>query len=196
MFEAIAIKAILKGDEDIVNLKRHSAYPARTVIITPYKAQVAFLRDELRKVKKLGVWEVNTVDSFQGQEGDIVIISTVRTDSVGFIDDPQRLNVAMTRAKRILRVVGDMSFFKKLGEDSTLRKLAIHGEKYHRIEETKVRSTAWRAPDWKRDTFWRPTMTQRFHHCLKDMSPMNKNVSRKVRAVHISPNRISMMHAA
>jgi hypothetical protein len=72
--------------------------------------------------------EVSTVDSYQGQEGDVVIISTVRTKKTGFVDDAQRLNVALTRAKRILRVVGDLDFFLSLGEKSTLRALALYSK--------------------------------------------------------------------
>lgn len=50
---------------------------------------------------------VNTIDSFQGQERDIIIISNARTNGIGFLSYPQRLNVAMTRAKKCLIICGN-----------------------------------------------------------------------------------------
>lgn len=83
-------------------------------IITPYKAQVELIvkiLDELEldaTVKRLIT--VNTVDGFQGQERDVVYISLVRsneTGEIGFLSDERRMNVALTRAKRKLVVIGD-----------------------------------------------------------------------------------------
>lgn len=54
---------------------------------------------------------VNTVDSFQGQEKDIMIMSCVRVNANNFLSDRQRLNVAMTRAKHALYIVGAESLF-------------------------------------------------------------------------------------
>ena len=73
-------------------------------IITFYSAQVEVLKAELKKQlkhdKQRGLI-VSTVDGFQGEERDITLISVVRTtDSVGFLNDQRRLNVAMTRARR------------------------------------------------------------------------------------------------
>lgn len=93
------------------------------MVITPYKAQVALLKDWLRAPSDCRL-DIATVDSFQGQEAHIVNYFTVRTCRVGFTDSPERINVAITRPISILRIVGDLSFFLSLDPSSTLRKLA------------------------------------------------------------------------
>jgi superfamily I DNA and/or RNA helicase len=86
-------------------------------VISPYSKQVQCIRTELSNRNHMTRYHVNaqnvqvgTVDSFQGQETDIVIFSAVRsnpTKELGFLRDPRRLNVAITRAKRGLILVGD-----------------------------------------------------------------------------------------
>ncbi len=83
-------------------------------IITPYKAQVEVFRGLLPGYPALlalnSQFSVNTVDSFQGQEKDIIYISLVRSNKdgeIGFLKDIRRTNVALTRAKHQLVVVGD-----------------------------------------------------------------------------------------
>ena len=56
--------------------------------------------------------EIHTVDSFQGREADAVILTSVRTNSLGFWSDYRRLNVAMTRAKHVLRIIGNTESWK------------------------------------------------------------------------------------
>ena len=83
-------------------------------MISPYKQQVLELQQlvqhsgiEEQFLKKISV---NTIDSFQGQERDIVYISMVRNNAegeIGFLADIRRMNVAMTRAKKKLVVIGD-----------------------------------------------------------------------------------------
>lgn len=74
-------------------------------VISPYAAQVVAIRDKLgRKFENLDGFtvKVKSIDGFQGGEEDIVIISTVRSNSggsVGFLSSPQRVNVALTRAR-------------------------------------------------------------------------------------------------
>jgi hypothetical protein len=174
--EARVIKSILLHDEDIIRLRESSKNSIRTIVITPYLAQALLLKRELKKIKSLRAWDVATVDSFQGQEGDIVIVSTVRTKSVGFTDDSHRLNVALTRAKRILRVVGDVDFFLSLGNTSVLRQLARFATA-NKIVEVASLTGPWRPPDWDVVTKWKPTMTSRFHNCLKSMNRLRNNVA-------------------
>ena len=81
--------------------------PDRIAVITPYAAQVARLRAALEDVREL---EIDTVDAFQGREKDAVLVSLVRSNpdgEVGFLADVRRTNVALTRARRHLWVVGD-----------------------------------------------------------------------------------------
>jgi ATP-dependent RNA/DNA helicase IGHMBP2 len=78
-------------------------------VITPYSAQARLLREQLRGAKLADV-EVGTVDSFQGQEREAVIVDLVRSNSehvIGFLEDTRRMNVALTRARRHLVVIGN-----------------------------------------------------------------------------------------
>ncbi|KAI0267266.1 P-loop containing nucleoside triphosphate hydrolase protein [Gloeopeniophorella convolvens] len=84
---------------------------SQIAIITPYQAQVTLLSSLLRPVHGLDL-EIGTVDGMQGREKEAVIISLVRSNDqreVGFLKEKRRLNVAMTRARRHLCVVGDSS---------------------------------------------------------------------------------------
>lgn len=82
-------------------------------IISPYREQVNLLKDALRghpAVAGLGSFGVDTVDGFQGQERDIMYISLVRSNAdgeLGFLKDTRRMNVALTRARKKLVVIGD-----------------------------------------------------------------------------------------
>ncbi|KIK68283.1 hypothetical protein GYMLUDRAFT_154386 [Collybiopsis luxurians FD-317 M1] len=85
--------------------------PERIAIITPYQAQVTLLTSLLRPQYGTPL-EIGTVDGMQGREKDAVVISLVRSNDqreVGFLKEKRRLNVAMTRAKRHLCIVGDSS---------------------------------------------------------------------------------------
>ena len=96
-------------------------------IISPYRAQVQYLRRQLKKREFFKPYRslisVNTVDGFQGQERDIILISLVRANDegqIGFLRDLRRMNVAITRARMKLIILGDAStmtrhpFYKRL----------------------------------------------------------------------------------
>lgn len=98
-------------------------------IISPYRAQVQYLRHQLKKKEWAKPYRhlisVNTVDGFQGQERDIILISLVRANDegqIGFLRDLRRMNVAITRARMKLIILGDAStmtrhpFYKRLYE--------------------------------------------------------------------------------
>jgi superfamily I DNA and/or RNA helicase len=83
-------------------------------IITPYRAQVDRLTESVRREVSLQpvlhLITINTVDAFQGQERDVIVISFVRSNDkgeIGFLRDIRRTNVAMTRAKKKLMMFGD-----------------------------------------------------------------------------------------
>ncbi|XP_006349550.1 DNA-binding protein SMUBP-2 [Solanum tuberosum] len=79
-------------------------------LITPYAAQVVFLKTLKSNVDKLKEMEISTVDGFQGREKEAIIISMVRSNSkkeVGFLSDRRRMNVAVTRARRQCCLVCD-----------------------------------------------------------------------------------------
>ncbi|MEQ8835346.1 MAG: AAA domain-containing protein, partial [Lacipirellulaceae bacterium] len=80
--------------------------PEDIAVIAPYAAQVRLLKNHLQ-VKGL---EIDTVDGFQGREKEAVIITMVRSNSqgeIGFLKDTRRTNVALTRSRRALRIIGD-----------------------------------------------------------------------------------------
>jgi ATP-dependent RNA/DNA helicase IGHMBP2 len=80
--------------------------PAEIAIISPYSAQVRLLREHIQQPEM----EIDSVDGFQGREKEAVIVSLVRSNregEIGFLEDVRRMNVALTRARRKLIVIGD-----------------------------------------------------------------------------------------
>ena len=105
-------------------------------LISPYKAQVQYIRQLLRRSDFFkpfrGLITVNTVDGFQGQERDVILISLVRANEegqIGFLNDLRRMNVAITRARMKLII---------LGNASTLRKHCFYDKLYNYIKERGV----------------------------------------------------------
>lgn len=91
-------------------------------IISPYKAQVQYLRNKIKADASLkpyrSLFTVNTVDGFQGQERDVIFISLVRTNEegqIGFLNDLRRMNVAITRARMKLVILGEAETLKHHG---------------------------------------------------------------------------------
>ncbi len=83
--------------------------PADVAVISPYDGQVQRLRHLLEEYLDAGL-EVDTVDGFQGREKEVVVVSLVRSNpdgDVGFLVDVRRMNVAITRARKKLVVIGD-----------------------------------------------------------------------------------------
>ena len=83
-------------------------------IITPYSAQKRKIRNKIQNLNlsHISNLKIDTVDSFQGEEADIIIYSTVKTyGNISFLIDKKRLNVAISRTKENLFFVGNQNFF-------------------------------------------------------------------------------------
>ncbi len=107
--------------------------PADIAVIAPYAAQVRWLRENAIYDQL----EIDTVDGFQGREKEAVVISLVRSNSIGeigFLSDARRMNVALTRAKRKLIIVGD---------SATLASSPFFQSLLAWIEESGRYRTAW-----------------------------------------------------
>jgi superfamily I DNA and/or RNA helicase len=100
-------------------------------LISPYKEQVMHMQDAVADDSKLSLLpiDINTIDSFQGQERDVVYISLVRSNTkseIGFLNDYRRMNVAMTRARKLLVIVGDSA---TIGNDAFYQAMMDYCEK-------------------------------------------------------------------
>lgn len=103
-------------------------------VITPYAAQVRAIRGRLADVAGL---EIDSVDGFQGREKEAVVISLVRSNprgEIGFLGDVRRMNVALTRARRKLLVIGD---------SATLAVHAFYGRMFEYFERIEAYRTVW-----------------------------------------------------
>jgi ATP-dependent RNA/DNA helicase IGHMBP2 len=110
-------------------------------IISPYKQQVNILKEQFLISPVLQLYAnsiaVNTIDSFQGQERDVVYISLTRSNmegEIGFLADTRRMNVAMTRARKKLVIVGD---------SSTLAQLPFYVDLINYAEKIGAYQSAW-----------------------------------------------------
>ncbi|HEV7349711.1 AAA domain-containing protein [Telluribacter sp.] len=118
---------LFKHLHGLVSALQHSEVPYTSenfptiAIISPYQKQVAILKELLDHAPDLVQFgsriSVNTIDSFQGQERDVVYISMTRSNpegDIGFLSDIRRMNVAMTRARKKLVVIGDSATLSSL----------------------------------------------------------------------------------
>jgi len=102
-----------------------SLNPAATAFISPYSGQVAAAKEALP-----GEMRISTIDSFQGQEKECIILSLVRSNDdgdIGFLKDYRRMNVAITRAKEQLIVIGDSA---TIGADPFYNSFLTYIEKH------------------------------------------------------------------
>ena len=125
--EANLTISTLKDYLDKVGKQRFMDEQVDVGVISPYRAQVQYLRSLIKATPELKPFRraitVNTVDGFQGQERDIVLISLVRSNAagdIGFLKDLRRMNVAITRARMKVIILGDVKtltrhpFYKRL----------------------------------------------------------------------------------
>jgi ATP-dependent RNA/DNA helicase IGHMBP2 len=106
-------------------LESESLDPLHSALISPYSGQVSAAKEVLPKQLR-----ISTIDSFQGQEKETIIVSLVRSNDdgdIGFLKDYRRMNVAITRAKEQLFVIGDSA---TIGADKFYNELLSYIEKY------------------------------------------------------------------
>ena len=123
-----------EGELNIVRqlLEQEQLDPLHTAFISPYSGQVMKAKEQLPN----GI-RISTIDSFQGQEKENIIVSLVRSNedgTIGFLKDYRRMNVAMTRAKEQLFVIGDSA---TVGADSFYNKFLSY------VEEHGTYRTVW-----------------------------------------------------
>ncbi|KAJ4768014.1 P-loop containing nucleoside triphosphate hydrolases superfamily protein [Rhynchospora pubera] len=130
------------GEADIVvqhvfNLLYSGVSPTAIAVQSPYIAQVQLLRDRFAEYPEASRVEVSTVDSFQGREADAVIISMVRSNTlgaVGFVGNSRRMNVAITRARKHVALVCDSS---TICHNTFLARLLRHIRRYGRVQHAE-----------------------------------------------------------
>jgi len=122
------------GELDLIMklLETENIDPATTAFISPYSGQVAAAKECLPKAMR-----ISTIDGFQGQEKGRIILSLVRSNDegeIGFLKDYRRMNVALTRAREQIWIVGDSA---TLGSDAFYREFLTY------IEEQGVYRSVW-----------------------------------------------------
>lgn len=137
------VKTLMKELKVFLEYAKSNAQPEgkewSVACLTFYRGQESLLREELQKITgnengysnfniTSGKHRVNiklhTVDKFQGQEADMVFLSMVQTNRDGFLDNPNRLNVAITRAKFQLVIIGSYEYYNHKSNSEDLRSLA------------------------------------------------------------------------
>ncbi|CAM0950709.1 unnamed protein product [Alopecurus aequalis] len=123
--------------QHVVNLVLCGVSPTSIAVQSPYIAQVQLLRDRLEEYPEAYGVEVSTIDSFQGREADAVVISMVRSNSlgaVGFLGDNRRMNVAITRARRHVALVCDSS---TICNNAFLGRLLLHIRQHGQVRHVE-----------------------------------------------------------
>ncbi|MBK7862091.1 MAG: AAA family ATPase [Archangiaceae bacterium] len=126
-----------EGELIALRLKMLGLPPQEVGVITPYRAQAEGLRERLG----IDELEVDTVDAFQGREKTAILVSLVRSNNegtLGFLEDLRRINVAITRAKRHLFVVGD---------SATLGRHPFYARLIEHAQNTGAYRSAWEWPE-------------------------------------------------
>ncbi|XP_023293655.2 uncharacterized protein LOC111676883 [Lucilia cuprina] len=101
-------------------------------VITPYAHHRATLESSIRALGLTNIM-VNTIDSYQGLEKDVIVISNARTHGIGFLSNPQRLNVALTRSKKCLILCGSFKNLETVPAWRCLLESARERKLYHEI---------------------------------------------------------------
>ena len=123
----LEVQEVIEQLKAIARHTRKGKHPVEVAVIAAYSAQVALLRDRI--AQQIGqhngfTIEVNTVDAFQGREADICIYSVTRSNDkgrIGFQREKERLNVALSRARDALVIIGDAKFCHRVKGQNPFR---------------------------------------------------------------------------
>jgi superfamily I DNA and/or RNA helicase len=139
------LKFITQFVQKLETMYAVDAFPS-IAVISPYRHQVEMLKEGVRSNPLLQAvgqsLSVNTIDSFQGQERDAVFISMTRSNAdatIGFLSDVRRMNVAMTRARKKLVVVGD---------SATLSQYSFYADFIQYAQHHNAYQSAWELMEW------------------------------------------------
>jgi ATP-dependent RNA/DNA helicase IGHMBP2 len=134
------LKHLSKLVQQLAEIYPVSAFPS-IAVISPYSQQIRTLKDLMLSTTSLKTYaesiSINTIDSFQGQERDIVYLSLTRSNTdgvIGFLSDVRRMNVAMTRARKKLVVIGD---------SATLSRFSFYSGFIDYANQHNVYKSAW-----------------------------------------------------
>lgn len=115
-FNPVETVQVVRYLQSILNREKNSVKPDEIGVITPYRKQVEKIRLLIDKLN-MEMVKVGSVEEFQGQERQVIIISTVRSNeemigfdlkhTLGFLSNPKRFNVAISRAQALLIVIGN-----------------------------------------------------------------------------------------
>jgi regulator of nonsense transcripts 1 len=142
----------------VTKLLKSSVHPSQIGIITPYQGQRAFIMQMMimnghMKKELYEAIEVASVDAFQGREKDYIILSCVRSNdhsSIGFLSDARRMNVALTRARYGLIILGNP---KVLSKNRLWNKLICHFKKIQVLMEGNIGNLQPSPLDFSRSTY-------------------------------------------
>lgn len=129
--ESRAIRNVLQSLAFVASNRKKARYSV--AVVAGYQAQISAIEAAIMDVR--GSWSgldvvVNTVDAFQGSEADVCIYSVVRSNAngkVGFLSEPPRLNVALSRGRDLLVIVGDHGFCSGLGSGLPIADVVRYG---------------------------------------------------------------------
>lgn len=142
---AFLVKQLVALVHQLKPVKTGTSFPSIGVI-SPYKHQVEVLKEGVASSAELqeaeAVITVNTIDSFQGQERDAIFISMTRSNAdniIGFLSEVRRMNVAMTRARKKLVVIGD---------SATLSQFPFYADFIEYAQNHNAYQSAWELMEW------------------------------------------------
>mmetsp|Transcript_22878 Transcript_22878/g.25839 ORF Transcript_22878/g.25839 Transcript_22878/m.25839 type:complete len:1296 (+) Transcript_22878:27-3914(+) len=183
----------------MMDKKTNQAVRGTVGVITPYQAQVQYIKELFRNYygsELSKIIEVSTVDGFQGREKDIIIFSCVRAskmESIGFLADERRMNVAITRPKHVLWVVGNTKTLTKNHRWGGLVQHCIQNSSYLRVSgdenlplEALINPEVW--TNLYRSIFNQNNMDTVLQQCQATIKSYQMRQAKPRQVVRVSPD--------